>query len=466
MTQIRETIEKLCVVFKYNGISEVTAETFRLAKFDSPDVAKEMWISLKNILIWLEIAKKSNHLQTRTQSSEESVAVVRFCKHEMFTKGYRVRSFFVLPENMSYGSREVLLAIGWLMAKENILQKFIEQVQSVITEDVPFLDSYCTGIAPPKYSDARKAGGKTLNELLAIVIQEVILLKGKLNSACRSLLAARHEYGKILQKIHAATLPFPPKQSPSSHLSTMDVFLLYNQKELDNYQERLEIENLYLHSLLILKEREALFWKWLESTVDIQSKQHEEDPGSDDSEKEECLVLNQEGYRPCQHTQNIKAKQVELSRQLQEKQNVYQNVSIKWKRYREVVEQSNEIQDQFQTLLTCLDQEVLDELGEVYNSIKTQIVSNTGQELIGTIHNSSQGVLQFLTPVTPQPKKRHKVTDSTTEPSVLLTYVQELQERDRLLKEELIQLKKEHNDRITKLALSMDDMVCIPPNTR
>lgn len=453
MTQIRETIENLCVVLKYNGISEITAETFRLAKFDSPEAIRPMWNSLRNTLIWLE----GTHLQGKIHSSEGSAALVRFCKHEMFTKGYRVRSFFVLSENMSNGSREVLLCIGWLIAKEKVIQKFINQVQSVITEDLPDMDDLsCAGIQIPDFPESPKTASKSLNELLVSTLQEVVVLKGKLHSASRSLLAARNEYGTLLKKIHLATIPFPVKAT-SCHLSALDVYLLYHPKELDHYQDKLEMENTYLHSLLVLREKEDLFWKWLESVLDLQNKNNCEK--SDNSDDEECLVLNQESYRPSKHTQNIKTKQVEISRHLQEKEKLYQQASKKWKRYREVVEKSKEMQEQFQTLLACLDQEVLEELDKLYN-VETDVSFNTN--FTSTSLDTSQGTLQLLTPLTPQHKKRSKVS-SHTEESVLLKHVKELQEKDKVLKDELRKIKNENCNKITTVALTMDEMVCIPP---
>ncbi|XP_031564064.1 tubulin epsilon and delta complex protein 1-like isoform X2 [Actinia tenebrosa] len=289
MTQIRETIESLCVVLKYNGIAEITAETFRQAKFDNQDTTKPMWFTLKNLILWLEMTKDGITVDFNREHgniSEELPGLVRYCKHGMFSIGYRVRSFFALPENMEKlnGSREILLAIGWLMAKENLIKKFATRVKRIISEDLPFKKSCCAGVSLTENALFSTSHSRVTNEneRLLRLIEEIILIKGKINAAFRSLLAAKNEYSCVLNRIHKATLPFPQKSpSSSSHLSAIDVYLLYHEKELIRHQERLEHENVYLKSLIFLMDKESSFWKWMESTLDAKLRRNE------DSEEDE-----------------------------------------------------------------------------------------------------------------------------------------------------------------------------------
>ena len=64
--------------------------------------------------------------------SEEQVIYV---KREMAERGFYSRDFANLPGNMVNGSRELLLALGWLMCKENIFQCFMVRCTSPLDED-------------------------------------------------------------------------------------------------------------------------------------------------------------------------------------------------------------------------------------------------------------------------------------------------------------------------------------------
>jgi hypothetical protein len=475
MTQIRETIESLCIVLKCNGISEITAETFRLAKFDNPDTTKPMWLTLKNLLVWLETTKKFgktfDSIGDNNKFSGEPPAIARYCKHEMFSRGYRLRSFFVLPENMVVGSREVLLAIGWLMAKENLIEKFASRAHRKINDDLPFRESQCAGITSAVMGDSQclRSQSKFTNEnkKLLYLVEGITFLKGKLDAACRSLLAAKNEYAHLLTRIHTSTLQFPQKSMSSNHLSALDVYLLNHEKEFIKHQEGLEYENLYLKSLILLRDKESSFWKWMESTLDVKSKSSEENLEEGDSQ--ESLTLNKEDHKPSKEVQGIKTQQVEFTRLLQKQENLYTAVSTKWKRYKNAVEESQEVHEEFHTLLSCLDQDVLAELESIeIGTNRTTLVPSTERKSSWTQMQLSglQGPLKLDAPCLHQKKKHRHADTPTHEQSAIARVTQELSENDALLKEELLKLKKENNDRILQVSLTLQDVVCIPPNPK
>ena len=64
--------------------------------------------------------------------SEEQVV---FVKQEMQGRGFYSRDFSQLPNDMSGGSRELLLALAWLLCTEKVIDKFMENCASPIEED-------------------------------------------------------------------------------------------------------------------------------------------------------------------------------------------------------------------------------------------------------------------------------------------------------------------------------------------
>lgn len=65
--------------------------------------------------------------------SEEQVVYV---KREMAERGFYSRDFANLPESQTRGSRELLLSFGWLMCKENIIHRFMNNRTSPLDEEL------------------------------------------------------------------------------------------------------------------------------------------------------------------------------------------------------------------------------------------------------------------------------------------------------------------------------------------
>ena len=58
-----------------------------------------------------------------------------YVKQELQGKGFYSRHFSQLPNDMSSGSRELLLALAWLLCSEGVIDKFMENCASPIEED-------------------------------------------------------------------------------------------------------------------------------------------------------------------------------------------------------------------------------------------------------------------------------------------------------------------------------------------
>ena len=57
----------------------------------------------------------------------------------MSKKGFHCADFARIPNDMSSGSREVLLALGWLLCKKNVVAQFINNATSPLDDDTASL---------------------------------------------------------------------------------------------------------------------------------------------------------------------------------------------------------------------------------------------------------------------------------------------------------------------------------------
>ena len=61
--------------------------------------------------------------------------LVIFVKHELQQRGFCSRDFASLPHDMSDGSRELLLALGWLLCREHVINRFMINCTSPLDDD-------------------------------------------------------------------------------------------------------------------------------------------------------------------------------------------------------------------------------------------------------------------------------------------------------------------------------------------
>jgi hypothetical protein len=59
----------------------------------------------------------------------------------MQDQGYFSKEFSTLPNDMSSGSREVLLAIGWLLSSKKVIEKFVDLQSSPLDQEYPTQES-------------------------------------------------------------------------------------------------------------------------------------------------------------------------------------------------------------------------------------------------------------------------------------------------------------------------------------
>ncbi|XP_033734862.1 tubulin epsilon and delta complex protein 1-like [Pecten maximus] len=263
MSQVRETIELLTKLLRRNGTSKVKAEVFRLAKFNSDEAAIPFWRLLFELLYFLKYGVIDDvTIKAYSELTQEELAV--YVKKSMQNRGFYSKEFSLLPIDMSSGSRELLLAFAWLMCKENVIVKFMEQCSSPVDENT--LSVYEFDLEENIHSSNYLACSKSLNPVQKV--QHLQLLNGKMRSSLKRLYNLQRERVKLDHKVHECTQGV--SLSPSlSHLTALEVHMLKHPELLKKVFHLLEKDNERLQILLVWSEQEERFWKWMESVLDL-----------------------------------------------------------------------------------------------------------------------------------------------------------------------------------------------------
>ncbi|CAG2236982.1 unnamed protein product [Mytilus edulis] len=183
--------------------------------------------------------------------------LVVYVKQEMQRKGFLSREFASLPNDMSSGSREILLGFAWLLCKEGLIDKFMESCSSPLDEEDPsFMYEF-------EFEDMTKPSKQ-------MQTQRVISLDR------RQLQALQREKAKLQNRVHDSTygVSLNPERN---HLSVMEVHLLKHPELMKKILKLLEKDNERLQNMLSWKDQEEVFWKWMESVLDHKLKDKVED---------------------------------------------------------------------------------------------------------------------------------------------------------------------------------------------
>lgn len=69
--------------------------------------------------------------------SPSAEAQARWVKSTLLSQGYPRQGLAQLPEDSSRGSRELLLALSWLLAREPLLERLLVQTRVRLADEMP-----------------------------------------------------------------------------------------------------------------------------------------------------------------------------------------------------------------------------------------------------------------------------------------------------------------------------------------
>ncbi|XP_012921516.1 uncharacterized protein C14orf80 homolog isoform X5 [Heterocephalus glaber] len=192
-------------------------EIFRRAKFDHPEAAPVLWRLLFRVLAPLRANCAAASLGRGAQARWVKV-VLHYC-------GYPRPALAQLPEDGSQGSRELLLAFSWLLARVPLLEWLLSQTCVQLGDQVPTFE--CEALASPGLAapqvDARRS----------VDLRRLQWLMGKLRFRWRSLICSQQEQCALLSKLLRV----------------------------------LERENARLEAALEWRQCELIFWQWMDTVL-------------------------------------------------------------------------------------------------------------------------------------------------------------------------------------------------------
>ncbi|XP_036132660.1 tubulin epsilon and delta complex protein 1 isoform X1 [Molossus molossus] len=226
-------------------------ETFRRAKFDRPEAAPALWQLLFRVLSPLQTDRASASLAPEAQA--------RWVKCALLSQGYPRRGLAQLPEDGSGGSRELLLALSWLLAREPLLERLLAQTRVRLGDEMPVCE--CEALASPGLP------GPQVEIDCPVDVRHLQWLMGKLRFRWRNLMASQQEQCALLGKIHLYTRGCHSDRS-LGHLSVAETELLRDPEGGQQLLRRLQSENTRLEAALEWHRRELVFWQWMDTVLD------------------------------------------------------------------------------------------------------------------------------------------------------------------------------------------------------
>ncbi|KTG40468.1 hypothetical protein cypCar_00002872, partial [Cyprinus carpio] len=229
--KVKEVITSLCKLLSALSVESIpTAEAFRRAKFNRKDAAVDMWSFLSRLL------QKAFALDCACRDSKDQDFDVQllFVRSALCHCGYGA-PWVVGPRSPSHieevGSRDLLLAFGWVLSSGNLLD-------FLLAEKVHQLDTLSSA---PKIAQG--------------------LTPGQLDVAAHGPGAdTTVKKDQVISNISPSAVS-QPHVTGSHHSNTMST-------ALDEELERIQALNEILEAYLDWKLHEPLFWCWMDSVID------------------------------------------------------------------------------------------------------------------------------------------------------------------------------------------------------
>nr|XP_045253631.1 tubulin epsilon and delta complex protein 1 isoform X7 [Macaca fascicularis] len=188
-------------------------EIFRRAKFDRPEATSALWQLLFRVLSPLPAGNALASIALEVQA--------RLVKSALCSQGYPRLALAQLPEDGSKGSRELLLALSWLLARGPVPEQMLAQTRVPLGDEMTVCQCEALASLGPPAPHLEAEG--------PVDVRHVQWLMGKLRFRWRQLVSSQQEQCALLSKL----------------LRT------------------LEHESRRLEAVLAWRRAEPVFWQWM-----------------------------------------------------------------------------------------------------------------------------------------------------------------------------------------------------------
>ena len=325
--EIRKVIQTLSSLLSYYGLPKLPSETYRKAKFDSAEVVDDLWALLAyscQLTVLLSLCQHKRcccndfeTVQSRMQAMSSScdwtkLAVRKF----LYSLGYFRPAFYSAG---SCSSREALLAFGWLLHEQKLIERLKNMHLHVMkTCELPAPESttalvkslHCRSQFVKRELDSILDVNKRQGHLSESCLHRLEWLRGILDSEWASLLSTVKSYKKLAHLLNNYTA------DPSGkHLSVLDLALLQNPDRLRAFMSKRERQLALCQTFVEWELSTPRFWQWMESALDVEPQRDDHTQG-DGVNKERTVTseaLASEVKALCSNaTELLAGKQVHL----------------------------------------------------------------------------------------------------------------------------------------------------------
>nr|XP_011753376.1 tubulin epsilon and delta complex protein 1 isoform X2 [Macaca nemestrina] len=184
-------------------------EIFRRAKFDRPEATSALWQLLFRVLSPLPAGNALASIALEVQA--------RLVKSALCSQGYPRLALAQLPEDGSKGSRELLLALSWLLARGPVLEQMLAQTRVPLGDEMTVCQCEALASLGPPAPHMEAEG--------PVDVRHMQWLMGKLLFRWRQLVSSQQEQCALLSKIHLYTRGCHSDQN-LGHLSVTEAEML------------------------------------------------------------------------------------------------------------------------------------------------------------------------------------------------------------------------------------------------
>ncbi|XP_011753377.2 tubulin epsilon and delta complex protein 1 isoform X5 [Macaca nemestrina] len=225
-------------------------EIFRRAKFDRPEATSALWQLLFRVLSPLPAGNALASIALEVQA--------RLVKSALCSQGYPRLALAQLPEDGSKGSRELLLALSWLLARGPVLEQMLAQTRVPLGDEMTVCQCEALASLGPPAPHMEAEG--------PVDVRHMQWLMGKLRFRWRQLVSSQQEQCALLSKIHLYTRGCHSDQN-LGHLSVTEAEMLRDPEGGQKLLRTLEHESRRLEAVLAWWRAEPVFWQWMDTVL-------------------------------------------------------------------------------------------------------------------------------------------------------------------------------------------------------
>ncbi|CAK6976484.1 tubulin epsilon and delta complex protein 1 [Scomber scombrus] len=248
--EVKQVIAALCKLLAATGLHAVPApETFRRAKFGGEvEVEDQLWQLLTDIFHTTSSVSSAASTQLKEASEHRKLVAAGLWQSGYHADWMYVREGGEGAEEGGCSSRDLLLALGWLLAMgtlEKLLTQRVQQLDRTLLTPTP---------VDPHISHEVQLDSASLRRLQWLI--------GCLRHQGRTMLSMQEERAGLLHALFSASLP-------SSASSSSDQSSAVLREDCARMRELCDLLEAYLN----WKQVEKVFWTWMDSVVDCHLKE-------------------------------------------------------------------------------------------------------------------------------------------------------------------------------------------------